>query len=71
VRQVEYGEGGSVQFRHYLGDIFNGLLGEGFSIQSVQEAPYHFQETSEASPGTWEHSQMYVPWIFAIVAKKG
>jgi SAM-dependent methyltransferase len=71
VRQVEYGEDGSVQFRHYLGDIFNGLLGEGFSIQSVQEAPYHFKETCESGPGTWEHSQMYVPWIFAIVAKKG
>lgn len=69
VHQVEYGESGSIQFRHYLSDIFNGLLGEGFSIQSVQEAPIHFQETFETNPGTWEHSQMYVPWIFAIVAR--
>jgi ubiquinone/menaquinone biosynthesis C-methylase UbiE len=71
VRQVEYGEKGSIQFRHYLSDIFNGLLGVGFSIQSVQEAPVHFQEASEANPGTWEHSQMYVPWILAIVARNG
>lgn len=70
VRRVEYGEGDSVQFRHYLGDIFNGLLAVGFSIQWVQEAPVHSQETPEASPGSWEHIQMYVPWIFAIVAKK-
>jgi SAM-dependent methyltransferase len=69
VRQVEYGEGGSIQFRHYLGDIFNGLLREGFSIQWVQEAPVHFQEASDASPGTWEHSQIYAPWTFAIVAR--
>ena len=71
VRQVEYGEKGSIQFRHYLSDIFNGLLGVGFSIQSVQEAPVRFQEASEANPGTWEHSQMYVPWILAIVARNG
>ena len=69
VSQVEYGEAGSVQFRHYLGDIFNGLLREGFSIQWVQEAPVHFQEASDASPGTWEHSQIYAPWTFAIVAR--
>ena len=69
VRQVEYGEGGSIQFRHYLSDIFNGLLTVGFSIQWVQEAPVHFQENPEASPGTWEHIQLFVPWIFAIVAR--
>jgi ubiquinone/menaquinone biosynthesis C-methylase UbiE len=71
VRKVEYGESDSVQFRHYLSDIFNGLLDAGFAIQSVGEAPYHFQDNSGATPGTWDHSQMYIPWIFAIVAKKG
>jgi hypothetical protein len=69
-KQVKYGEEGSIQFRHYLTDIFNGFLSEGFSIQWVQEAPFHLIHNSCASPGTWEHILMYVPWIFAIVGRK-
>lgn len=70
VRKVEYGESGSIQFRHYLGEIFNGLLSAGLSVAWVGEAPYHFQVSSKTTPGTWEHSQGYIPWIFAVVAKK-
>lgn len=70
VQKVEYGEEGSIQFRHYLTDIFNGLLSEGLSIQWVQEAPYHLMHNPHASPGTWEHILMYVPWIFVIVGRK-
>jgi ubiquinone/menaquinone biosynthesis C-methylase UbiE len=70
VHQIEYGEEGSIQFRHYLADIFNGLLAEGLSIVEVQEAPNHLKPDMQADPGTWEHIQMYVPWIFAIVARK-
>jgi SAM-dependent methyltransferase len=69
-RRIEYGESGSIQFRHYLGDIFNGLLKSGFEIKWVGEGPHHFRDASDAEPGTWEHSQMYIPWIFAIVATR-
>ena len=32
-------EGGASDFRHYLGEIFNGLLAEGFCIQQVEDRP--------------------------------
>jgi len=70
VKKVEYGEAESIQFRHYLHEIFNGLIEEGFSIQQVLEAPYHIESLTQAEPGTWEHSQIYIPWIFAILAQK-
>lgn len=70
LHKIEYGEESSVQFRHYLADIFNGLLAEGLSISGVHEATYPLKPDMRAHPGTWEHIQMYVPWIFAIVARK-
>jgi ubiquinone/menaquinone biosynthesis C-methylase UbiE len=70
VRRVDYDEDGSVQFRHYLSDIFNGLIEAGLSIQWVQEAPYHLQQDVRAEPGGWEHMLTYVPWTFAILARK-
>jgi ubiquinone/menaquinone biosynthesis C-methylase UbiE len=70
VRQVEAKGESTIQFRHYLSDIFNGLVAAGFSIQQVQEAPSHLQHNPQARPGSWEHILMYVPWIFAIVAEK-
>jgi len=63
-------EDGAVEYRHYLGDIFNGLLNTGFSIHQVNEAPCHLKESLLAHPGSWKHRLMYIPWHFAIVAKK-
>ena len=59
----------SIQFRHYMGDIFNGLLEVGLSIQQVQDSPHYFRQNAEARPGSWDHSLMYLGG-FAIVAKK-
>lgn len=70
VRRVDMDGEDAIQFRHYLSDMFNGLIAVGLSIQQVQEAPCHLQHNAEARPGSWEHILMYVPWIFAIVAKK-
>jgi SAM-dependent methyltransferase len=63
-------EDGAIEFRHYLSDVFNGLIDNGFSIQQVQEAPDHLRYDPEASPGSWEHIMMYIPLLLAIVAKK-
>ncbi|MFB3041326.1 MAG: class I SAM-dependent methyltransferase [Candidatus Poribacteria bacterium] len=60
---------GAVEFRHYLGDIFNGLLAVGLSLQQVQESPHYHRQNSQASPGDWTHWLTYVVG-FAIVAKK-
>jgi SAM-dependent methyltransferase len=61
---------GGIEFRHYMDDIFNGLLDSGFSIQRVHEAPYYRKEAQEAEPGSWTHEQIYVAGEFAIVATK-
>lgn len=59
----------SIQFRHHMGDIFNGLLAVGLSIQQVQDSPHYFLQNAEALPGSWKHSMMYLGG-FAIVARK-
>jgi ubiquinone/menaquinone biosynthesis C-methylase UbiE len=70
VKKDADGEIGSVQFRHYLKEIFGGLIDTGFSIRQVIEAPGHFEPHNQAAPGTWEHSQIYLPWQFVILARK-
>ena len=67
----EDGATGSIQFRHYMADIFNGLIEEGLSIQQVEDSPRYFvQENAKAEPGSWEHRLTYVGG-FAVVAGKG
>lgn len=61
---------GSLQFRHYLADIFNGLLSEGLLIQNVEDDPQYFDsQNAQAEPGTWWHWLTYVG-AFAVVARK-
>ena len=59
---------GAFDFRHYLSDIFNGLVDNGFRIERVEERPWT-QPDIEAVPGTWAHEMAYNV-SFAIVAKK-
>lgn len=59
-----------IEFKHYLNDIFNGLIEVGLSIQQVQEAPYYQLKNENLIPGSWEHWLTYVTG-FAIVARKG
>ncbi len=61
-------EGDAIQFRHYMGEIFNGLLATGFSIQQVQDRQ-HDLPGPEAEPGSWGHWLTYVTG-FVIVARK-
>jgi ubiquinone/menaquinone biosynthesis C-methylase UbiE len=70
VRHVEGTGEGAAEFRHYLSDLFNGLIDAGFSIRHVQEAPYHLQHDPTACPGSWEHILAHIPWIFAVVSVK-
>ena len=59
---------GAFDFRHYLGDIFNGLLDNGFLIERVEERSW-LPPDVEATPGSWTHEMAYNV-SFAIVAKK-
>lgn len=60
---------GGIEFRHYMDDIFNGLLDAGFSIQRIHEAPYA-RHPIEDQPGGWEYERSYVAGEFAIIARK-
>jgi ubiquinone/menaquinone biosynthesis C-methylase UbiE len=70
VRRLDRAGEGAIEFRHLLSDIFNGLLAVGLSIEHVQEDPAHLRPDPSARPGSWDHILAYVPWIFAIVARK-
>jgi len=58
------------EYRHYLSEAFNGLIECGFVIEKVQESPSDLYQDSEPKPGTWLHSELYVPGLFTILARK-
>lgn len=58
-----------MQFRHYLGEIFNGLISNGFIISQVEDCPVYFQADEAFTPGHWDHWQLFVGG-FAVVAEK-
>lgn len=60
---------GGIEHRHYMDDMFNGLIEAGLRIRQVCEAPYAKQPLT-AEPGTWAHETRYVAGSFAIIAQK-
>ena len=63
-------EDGGIEFRHYLSDVFNGLIEFGFEIRQIDEMPGHLEMDPNAKPGSWDHILGHLPWLFAIVARK-
>lgn len=61
-------ESGLYDYRHYMSDIFNGLVAEGLSLRHVEERPYA-QPDAHAVAGSWHHQACYNVG-FAIVAAK-
>ena len=59
---------GAFDFRHYLSDIFNGLVDNDFRIERVEERSWT-QPDIEAAPGSWTHEMAYNV-SFAVVAEK-
>jgi SAM-dependent methyltransferase len=68
--RIERRADGAIEFRHYMDDLFGGLIDLGFSIQRVCEAPYYRQMDPSAPLGSWEHEQAYVGGQFAVVTRK-
>jgi ubiquinone/menaquinone biosynthesis C-methylase UbiE len=60
----------SMEYRHLLKDIFNGLIEAGFAITRVEEDPRHLDPPAGAQPGTLQHMLGYVQSYFAIVARR-
>ena len=70
VDRIERPDHGGIEFRHYMDDLFTGLVELGFSIQGVHEPPHHCRPDSQAAPGSWNHQRLYVGGAFYIAARK-
>ena len=60
---------GMIEFRHYLGQVFNGLIDLGFSIQRVFESPSRLPSPKDP-PGRYRHWEAFIGGAYTIVAKK-
>ena len=60
----------SMEYRHLLRDMFNGLIEAGFTIVRVEEDPRHLKPPAGAEPGTARHMLGYVQNYFAVVSRK-
>jgi SAM-dependent methyltransferase len=69
-QRIDRREDGAIEFRHYLDDIFNGLLAAGLSIEQVEEVSRSRPPAPEPLRGSWDHFEEYVGGGFAIVARK-
>ncbi len=67
---IDRREDGGIEFRHYIDDIFAGLLEVGFLVAQVEDLSRHVKPDSEAPPGTWDHEETYVGGRFVVVAQK-
>jgi len=60
-------DGTATQFRHYMSEIFNGLIEKGFTIELVEDRWIDTPDLSD--PGSWSHWMAYIVG-FEIVARK-
>ena len=67
--RIEQRDDGGIEFRHYMEDIFNGLLDSGLSIQRVYEEPYYRLKDSQAPAGSWNNEREYVAGGFILLAR--
>ena len=65
----ELREDGGMEFRHYMDDIFNGLIESGLSIRQVDDLSRSVKPKADALPGTWLHEWSYWGGMFVVVAQ--
>jgi len=68
--RIDRRDDGGIEFRHYMDDIFEGLLEVGFSLRQVSDLSRHVKLDSQAAAGSWPHEQAYVGGEFVVVARK-
>ncbi len=68
--KVDQRDDGAIEYRHYMDDIFNGLLDAGLSLQKVVDAGRNRKPDSKARIGSWTHQSAYVGGYFIVVATK-
>lgn len=59
-----------MEYRHELSAVFNGLIACGFVIEQVVESPLDLYQVEEPEVGSWLHPELYVPGMFAVIARK-
>ncbi len=70
VKEKQRNKASVIEHRHYLDETFNGLIESEFLIEKVCEMPKELYQTENDQPGSWGHSLLYLPGIFAILARK-
>lgn len=65
----EDGGAPAIQFRHYMDEIFNGLLDAGFSIERVFDPSRHDRPDPDVRPGSWRHWGAYIGGL-CILSRK-
>ena len=70
VERVFRREDGGIEFRHYMDDIFGGLIDAGLYLRQVVDVGRHREPDLEALPGSWEHQDSFVGGGFVVVAEK-
>ncbi|HUV43083.1 MAG TPA: class I SAM-dependent methyltransferase [Patescibacteria group bacterium] len=61
------------EFRHYMEEIFNGLIENRFTIEHVEESPSYnelYGDGQQPEPGSWLHLELYIHGAFFILARK-
>ncbi len=58
-----------IEFRHYLDEVFNGLIDLGFSIQKVFTSVRDLPNPKD-KPGSFHHWKKFIQGGYAILAKK-
>lgn len=61
---------GGIEFKHYMDDIFNGLLDADLSLVKVIDSARTKEPAPDAVPGSWTHQSAFIGGNFVIVAKK-
>ncbi|MBC8232202.1 methyltransferase domain-containing protein [bacterium] len=60
---------GMMEFRNYLGEVFNGLIDLGFSIERVFDSPGVLPSPKD-EPGSYKHWDAFVAGAYTILARK-
>jgi len=68
--RIDRREDGAIEFRHYMDDIFNGLIDVGLSIRQVVDLSRNTKPDARSLPGSWDHEEPYIGGRFVILAKK-
>jgi len=68
--KVDQRESAAVEFRHYMDDMFNGLLDAGLSFEKVVDMGRDRAPDPKAGIGSWTHESAYIGGYFIVVARK-